>query len=232
MPKKLRIGVIFGGRSGEHEVSIRSARSVIEALDPLKYDIVPVAITREGKWLGPAQAARLLPAETSDSFPSKFDEREGDVAIVGDPSRSGLVKLDTNKDSVEPLDAVIPVLHGTYGEDGTIQGLLEMAAIPFVGCGTLASACGMDKVTMKALFKEAGLPICLHSWLLRSEWDDDKKRVFRRIKREIGLPCFVKPANLGSSVGVSKATDKVSLEKAIDLAARYDRKIIAEEVVD
>src|SRR6266704_1831648 len=189
MPKKLRIGVIFGGRSGEHEVSIRSARSVIEALDPLKYDVVPVAITREGKWLGPAQAARLLPAETRRSLPTKFDAREGGVAIVGDPSRSGLVKLDTDKDSGEPLDAVIPVLHGTYGEDGTIQGLLEMAAVPFVGCGTLASACGMDKVTMKALFRDAGLPLCDYTWFLRSEFEAARDRVSRRVIRQIGFPC-------------------------------------------
>jgi len=232
MPKKLRIGVIFGGRSGEHEVSIRSARSVIEALDPLKYDVVPVAITREGKWLGPAQAARLLPVETRRSFPSKFDEREGDVAIVGDPSRSGLVKLDTNNDSGEPLDAVIPILHGTYGEDGTIQGLLEMAAVPFVGCGTLASACGMDKVTMKALFHNAGLPICKYIWFLRSQWESAPEKLLRRVTKEIGLPAFVKPANLGSSVGISKATDKASLTRAIELAARYDRKIIVEQLVD
>jgi len=232
MPKKLRIGVIFGGRSGEHEVSIRSARSVIEALDPSKYDVVPVAITREGKWLGPARAARLLPVETRRSFPSKFDEREGDVAIVGDPSRSGLVKLDTNNDSGEPLDAVIPILHGTYGEDGTIQGLLEMAAVPFVGCGTLASACGMDKVTMKALFHNAGLPICKYIWFLRSQWESAPEKLLRRVTKEIGLPAFVKPANLGSSVGISKATDKASLTRAIELAARYDRKIIVEQLVD
>ena len=230
--KRIRVGVIRGGRSGEHEVSIRSARSVIEALDPAKYDVVPVAITREGKWLAPAQAARLLPAETRRSFPSKFDEREGGVAIVGDPSRSGLVKLDTNKDSAEPLDAVIPILHGTYGEDGTIQGLLEMAAVPFVGCGTLASACGMDKVTMKALFHNAGLPICKYTWCLRSQWESAPEKLLRRVTKEIGLPAFVKPANLGSSVGISKATDKASLTRAIELAARYDRKIILEQLVD
>src|SRR6266576_3744301 len=126
----------------------------------------------------------------------------------------------------ERLDVVFPVLHGTFGEDGTLQGLLEMASIPFVGCGTLASACGMDKITMKALFKESGLPICRHAWLLRGDWNQNKNKVMRRIIKEIGFPCFVKPANLGSSVGVSKATDKASLRKAIDLAARYDRKIM------
>jgi D-alanine-D-alanine ligase len=233
MTKKLRIGVIFGGRSGEHEVSVRSARSVIDAIDKSKYEVVPIAITKEGNWLAPAVAAKLLPAETQRKIlPQSLGTSRNDVAIVGDPSRSGLMKLGSGNLPAERLDVVFPVLHGTYGEDGTIQGLLEMAAIPFVGCGTLASACGMDKVTMKALFKEAGLPICRHAWVLRSEWENEQQKVFRRIKREIGFPCFVKPANLGSSVGVSKASNKASLAKAIDLAARYDRKIMVEELVD
>src|SRR2546423_3778582 len=233
MPKKLRIGVIFGGRSGEHEVSVRSARSVIDAIDKAKYEVVPIAITKEGNWLAPAVAAKLLPAETQRRISTgSFGTARDDVAIVGDPSRSGLMKLGTGKLPAERLDVVFPVLHGTYGEDGTIQGLLEMAAIPFVGCGTLASACGMDKVTMKALFKEAGLPVCAYTWLLRADWEKDQDKVMRRINREIGFPCFVKPANLGSSVGVSKATNKDSLAKAIELAARYDRKIVVEELVD
>src|SRR5262249_11271735 len=218
MPKKTRIGVIFGGRSGEHEVSVRSARSVIEGLDKSKYEVIPIAITKEGNWLGPAAAAELLPEKTQRLLAKQnLGPSRDDVAIIGDPSRRGLMKLDSDNDTSQPLDVVFPVLHGTYGEDGTLQGLLEMASIPFVGCGTLASACGMDKVTMKALFKEAGLPICAHTWLLRTEWESDPKKVTRRIEREIGFPCFVKPANLGSSVGVSKATDKPSLAKAIVL---------------
>jgi len=232
LPKQLRIGVIFGGRSGEHEVSVRSARSVIEAIDKSKYEVVPIAISKEGNWLAPAAAAELLPKKTRRLLSSRA--RGGpkeDVAIIGDPSRSGLMRLDSDESS-EPLDVVIPVLHGTYGEDGTIQGLLEMAAIPFVGCGTLASACGMDKVVMKALFRDAGLPICNYIWFLRSEWEAASDKVSRRVVRQIGFPAFVKPANLGSSVGVSKANDKTSLAKAIDLAARYDRKIIVEELVD
>ena len=233
MAKKIRIGVIFGGRSGEHEVSVRSARSVIEAIDKTKYEVVPIAITKEGNWLAPAAAAELLPAETQRKLSAQtLGKSRADVAIVGDPSRHSLMTLGDAEGRGQKLDVVFPVLHGTYGEDGTLQGLLEMASIPFVGCGTLASACGMDKVTMKALFKEAGLPICRHTWFLRSEWEDDQAKVIRRIKREIGFPCFVKPANLGSSVGVSKATDKASLTKAIDLAARYDRKIMVEELVD
>lgn len=233
MAKKLRIGIIFGGRSGEHEVSARSARSVIDAIDKSKYEVVPIAITKEGNWLAPAAAVELLPEQTRRRISAKtLGTSRADVAIVGDPSRSGLVKLGEDQGGRDRLDVVFPVLHGTYGEDGTLQGLLEMASIPFVGCGTLASSCGMDKVTMKALFKEAGLPICRHTWLLRSEWDDDQAKVLRRITREIGFPCFVKPANLGSSVGVSKATNRTSLVKAIDLAARYDRKIMVEELVD
>ncbi|HKP45455.1 MAG TPA: D-alanine--D-alanine ligase family protein [Pyrinomonadaceae bacterium] len=233
MPKKLRIGVIFGGRSGEHEVSIRSARSVIDAIDKAKYQVVPIAITKEGNWLGSGASAQLLPPETQRRMPANStDNSSGDVTILGDPSRSGLVRLDADDQSTERLDIVFPVLHGTYGEDGTIQGLLEMAAIPFVGCGTLASACGMDKAIMKALFKEAGLPICNYASFLRSEWEGNQDAVTRRVTRQLGLPVFVKPANLGSSVGVSRATDRASFVKAVNLAARYDRKVIVEEMID
>jgi D-alanine-D-alanine ligase len=232
MKQKLRVGIIFGGRSGEHEVSIRSARSVIESIDKSKYEVVPIAITKEGNWLGAAASVKLFPMETQRLLTEEKQGRgDSNVAILGDPSRSGLVRLGSRASEPERLDVVFPVLHGTFGEDGTLQGLLEMAAIPFVGCGTLASACGMDKVTMKALFKDAGLPICRHTWLLRSDWDHDKNKIIHKITREIGFPCFVKPANLGSSVGVSKATDKKSLAKGIDLAARYDRKIMVEEEV-
>ena len=232
MKQKLRVGIIFGGRSGEHEVSIRSARSVIESIDKSKYEVVPIAITKEGNWLGAAASVKLFPMETQRLLAEEKQGRgDTNVTILGDPSRSGLVRLGSRTGEPERLDVVFPVLHGTFGEDGTLQGLLEMAAIPFVGCGTLASACGMDKVTMKALFKDAGLPICRHTWLLRSDWDHDQNKVIRKIIREIGFPCFVKPANLGSSVGVSKATDRKSLAKGIDLAARYDRKIMIEEEV-
>ena len=230
MAKKIRVGVIFGGRSGEHEVSVRSAASVIQAIDKSKYEVVPIAITKEGNWLSSSAAVQFFP-ETTRRLLAKQQDAGSDVAILGDPSRRGLVRLDADANQAQRLDVVFPVLHGTFGEDGTLQGLLEMAAVPFVGCGTLASACGMDKVTMKALFKEAALPICRHAWLLRSDWENDAARVTRRILKEIGFPCFVKPANLGSSVGVSKATDKKSLAAAINLAARYDRKIMVEEEV-
>jgi D-alanine-D-alanine ligase len=233
MHKKLRIGVIFGGRSGEHEVSVRSAGSVIQAMDASQYDVVPIAITKEGKWLAPAVSARLLPEKAQKLLSSSaLGENKEDVSIIGDPSRQGLARLDSVGASAEQIDVVFPVLHGTFGEDGTLQGLLEMAAIPFVGCGTLASACGMDKVTMKALFRDAQLSICDYTWFLRSEFKTDREKVLRRVSRRIGFPAFVKPANLGSSVGISKATGKESLAHAIKLAARYDRKVIVEEAVD
>lgn len=232
MEKKLRVGVIFGGRSGEHEVSIRSAASVIQAIDHSRYDVLPIAITKEGKWLSPPDAVALLPAESRALLPRKHSVRtSSDVAIFGDPSHRGLVSVNSSGQSQasDPLDVVFPLLHGPYGEDGTIQGLLEMANVPYVGCGVLASSCGMDKVAMKSLFKEAGLPVCKYIWCLRSEWLEDPASVLRKVKRELGFPCFVKPANLGSSVGVSRAVDGESLGRAIDLAARYDRKIIIEE---
>jgi D-alanine-D-alanine ligase len=233
VPKKLRVGVIFGGRSGEHEVSIRSARAIIESIDRKKFDVVPIAITKEGKWLPPADSAQLLPAAVQPLLNSSATATTGDIALLGDPSHKGLISLKGNSQPLvaEKLDVVFPALHGTYGEDGTLQGLLEMADVPYVGCGVLASSCGMDKVTMKSLFVEAGLPICKHLWFLRSQWRREPAKIIRDVIRQIGFPCFVKPANLGSSVGVSRATDKASLTKAIDLAAEYDRKIIVEEEV-
>lgn len=235
MANKLRVGVVFGGRSGEHEISIRSATAVIEAIDRKKYEVIPIAITKEGKWLAPSAAAALLPGDARGRLTSEVvANNSGDIAILGDPSHQGLTKLTTTNRETAPqaLDVIFPVLHGPYGEDGTLQGLLEMADVPYVGCGVVASACGMDKVAMKMLFAQAGLPICKYVWFLRSEWQRDQAKVLRRVAREIGFPCFVKPANLGSSVGISKATDKASLIKAVELAAEYDRKVIVEELVD
>ncbi|HEY2962438.1 MAG TPA: D-alanine--D-alanine ligase family protein [Pyrinomonadaceae bacterium] len=231
MPKKLRVGVIFGGRSGEHEVSIRSARAIVESIDRKKFDVVPIAITKEGKWLPPAHSAQLLPDAVQTLL--AVSATTGDVALLGDPSHKGLISLkgDSQPLVAEKLDVVFPALHGTYGEDGTLQGLLEMADVPYVGCGVLASACGMDKVTMKTLFVQAGLPICKHVWFLRSQWREQPDKVLRKVIKDIAFPCFVKPANLGSSVGVSRASDRRSLSDAIELAAEYDRKIIVEEEV-
>jgi D-alanine-D-alanine ligase len=231
VPKKLRVGVIFGGRSGEHEISIRSARAIIESIDRRKFEVVPIAITAEGKWLAPAQSAQLLPAAVHDLVASNTAASTGDIALLGDPSHKGLISLERDAQApvAEKLDVVFPALHGPFGEDGTLQGLLEMADVPYVGGGVLASACGMDKVAMKSLFVQAGLPICKYVWFLRSQWRNNPAKVIRKVTAELGLPCFVKPANLGSSVGVSRATDKNSLTAAIELAAQYDRKIIVEE---
>lgn len=236
MSKKLRVGVIFGGRSGEHEISIRSACSVIEFLDKQKYEVIPIAITQKGKWLSPSESVQLLSETVQKKISTAIKQSEKhDVAIIGDPSKQGLIALKKSggeKESPRGIDVLFPVLHGTYGEDGTIQGLFDMASVPYVGCGVLASSCGMDKVTMKALFKEAGLPICRYVWFLRKDWETSPAKVLSKIKKELGFPCFVKPANLGSSVGVSKATDRKSLIDAIELAAKYDRKIIVEEGID
>ena len=235
MAKKLRLGVIFGGQSGEHEVSVRSAASVIDAIDRQKYDVVPIAISREGKWLSPATAYQLLPENAQSLLPNSMASGyQGAVAILGDPSHSGLMSFEQSGPTLtsQKLDVVFPVLHGPFGEDGTLQGLLEMANVPYVGCGVLASACGMDKVAMKLLFLQAGLPMCKYVWFLRTQWKSDRGKIMETIKRKLGLPCFVKPANLGSSVGVSRADDKKSLEQAVELAAQYDRKIVVEEAVD
>ena len=232
MGKRIRLGVIFGGRSGEHEVSLRSARAVIEAADPAKYEVIPIAISKDGRWLSPADSIGLLPRETAANVGADMGRRDDSLTIVGDTAHTGLVSVAGGGNSGLPVDVVFPVLHGTYGEDGTIQGLLEMANVPYVGCGVLASSCGMDKVVMKSLFERAGLPVCRYTWLLRSEWERDQKAVARRVAKEIGFPCFVKPANLGSSVGISRATDRRTLVEAVNLAARYDRRLIVEEGLD
>ena len=195
MRKKLRIGVIFGGRSGEHEVSLRSAESIINSMDKNKYEVVPIGITNEGRWLTSTDATALLPAAVMTS------DAKRSVAIIGDPTKQGLTQLGEGKRelSSEPLDVVFPVLHGTYGEDGTIQGLLELAGVPYVGAGVLASAAGMDKEYTKKLLVAEGLPIGDHV-VLRPRQDtvelEDRER--------LGLPVFVKPARGGSSIGVSR----------------------------
>jgi D-alanine-D-alanine ligase len=225
--KKLRVGVIFGGRSGEHEVSLRSAESIINALDKSKYEVIPIGITKEGRWLVSGDATRMLPQAVMQS------NSHHPVAIIGDPSMRGLTRFGRDSRDVisERLDVVVPVLHGTYGEDGTIQGLLEMADVPYAGCGVAASATGMDKVLMKHLFQQADLTITEFEWFLRAQWEEDPGRIVRRIRRSLGFPCFVKPANLGSSVGISKATNEAELREAIKDAARYDRKIVVERAV-
>ena len=230
---KLRLGVIFGGRSGEHEISIRSAKTVIEQSDAAKYDVVPLAITNDGCWLSPAASLGLFPLETQELFRQRY----GEPGTVGSGQSAGdcqnkIAESILVSGHFRSLDVVFPALHGTYGEDGTIQGLFEMADLPYVGCGVLASSCGMDKAYMKTLFRDAGLPICNYVWFLRDEWERSRDAVVEQVAAKLGFPCFVKPANLGSSVGVSKATDAETLAVSIDLAAKYDHKIIVEESLE
>lgn len=236
---KKKIAVIFGGRSGEHEVSIRSAKTVVEQIDHDRYAVIPICIAHNGRWLSPAESVALFPDSTQQLYAERFGEPTAQVLqLTGDASLGGLVALCEECGKACPraetlaIDCIFPVLHGTFGEDGTIQGLFEMADIPYVGCGVLASSCGMDKVFMKTLFRDAGLPMCGYVWFLRSEWESTPDTVIPQVEAKIGYPAFVKPANLGSSVGVSRATNAAELRAAITLAAEYDRKIIVEEGLD
>lgn len=216
---KRKIAVIFGGRSGEHDISVRSARAVIENIDAARFDVMPIAITNDGRWLSPERSLQLLPEETRTIALDGFSTPAAQPVNLFDASVP------------HQIDVAFPVLHGTYGEDGTIQGMLEMANIPYVGCGVLASAAGMDKAFMKILFRDAGLPMCRYVWFLREEWETRREIVIGQVQAKLGFPCFIKPANLGSSVGVSRAADVSELAAAIDLAAGFDRKIIIEEAL-
>lgn len=225
---KLKIGVLFGGRSGEHEVSLKSAASVMEALDKDKYNIIPIGISREGAWF---TGENVLEALSSGSVPGE----NLPIAIIPDPNTGGFMYLSERKGSpgshFEKIDVVFPVLHGTYGEDGTVQGLLELAGIPYVGPGVLAASAGMDKIVMKMVLQQAGLPVGKYLYFLRKEWEKDKKKHLKKIKEELGYPCFIKPANLGSSVGISKADCEEELIKGVEEAALFDRRIIIEEAI-
>lgn len=251
MAKKIRVGVLFGGRSGEHEVSLLSAASVLNAIDRNKYEVVPIGITKEGRWLTSVHAERLLEGKHHEDKSLRAGDPEatasaavlasGDAVIVPPVPTSGadqhsLIPFSGNESAgtakhAIDVDVIFPVLHGTFGEDGTIQGLLELADIPYVGAGVLGSAAGMDKDIMKRLFAAAGLPIVKHVTVLRSQWREDGKRVSKQIEKGLKYPVFVKPANLGSSVGISKAHNRKELAPAMDLAASYDRKIVIEEGV-
>jgi len=218
--KKLRVGVLFGGKSGEHEISLRSARSILKAIDRKKYEVVELGISKAGRWLPSAEAQLLLDSQVSEARP-------------GAPGSGG---LSIAAAAAEPelgtgLDVVFPVLHGTFGEDGTVQGLFELADIAYVGSGVLGSAAAMDKDTMKRLFQAAGLPMTPHVTILRGEWKADARRCTRLVEKELRYPVFVKPANLGSSVGISKVKSRKDLAVAMDLAASFDRKIVIEQGV-
>ena len=224
MGRKLRVGILFGGRSGEHEVSILSAGSVYEALDRDRFEPVAIAISREGTW--------YLVEDPEDIFKKgEIDFDKGiPVTILCQPLKNNFVTLDGR--ALKPLDVVFPVLHGTFGEDGTVQGLLDLAGIPYVGAGVLASAAGMDKVVMKKLFRQAGLPVVKDMAVMRREFQKDPEKVISCIEENISYPCFVKPANLGSSVGVSKAKNRKELIAALEEASMYDRKLVVEQGVE
>ena len=231
--KKIRIGIIFGGRSGEHEVSLASAASVIANLDRDKYEVVPIGITKEGSWLLGVEPPQLQAAEQHITSDANLTQTTA-VTLTGDPSLRRLIPVRSNEQlGVEgTLDVIFPVLHGTYGEDGALQGLLEMANVPYVGCGVLGSALGMDKEKMKMVFESVELPIVDSLTYRRNQWERSAEEIMDAVEEHIGYPCFVKPVNLGSSVGVNKAHDRDELKHAIDVAAEYDRKIIIECSID
>jgi len=211
--KKIRVGVIFGGRSGEHEVSLRSAESILKAIDRNKYVVVPIGITHEGRWLASRNALSMLPAK--DQIQKVLTDGES-ITLPAEPAAQGMV------------DVIFPMLHGTYGEDGTIQGLLELANVPYVGAGVLGSAVGMDKDVMKRLLRDAGLPI-VDYWVVRTQ---DLDSFLQAHISDLPYPVFVKPANLGSSVGITKVHAAEELPAALQTAAEYDRKIVVEKGVN
>jgi len=220
--KRLRVGVLFGGRSGEHEVSLASAASVIRELDPEKYEAVPIGITKDGRWLVGGGAHKMLPEVL------KTGQR---VVLPADPSAAALVPLDESSGGALRVDVVFPVLHGTFGEDGTVQGLLELAGLPYVGAGVLASSVGMDKDVQKRLFQHAGLPVADFLVIPRSEWEKARARALNSIEEKFRFPLFVKPATLGSSVGMTKVHNRTELPGAMDLAAEFAQKILIERAI-
>jgi D-alanine-D-alanine ligase len=249
---KLRVGILFGGRSGEHEVSLLSAASLLNAIDKEKYEVVPIGITKDGRWLTAEHAENLLQGklvieprhlragDPETTSPAAVLARGEAVIVPPEPvhRQTGLVPFQTDaammrraSDRAINVDVIFPVLHGTFGEDGTIQGLLELADIPYVGAGVLGSAAGMDKDIMKSLFIAAGIPIVKHVTILRSWWENDPKKVQKQVESKLTYPVFVKPANLGSSVGISKARNRKELGPAIQEAAKFDRKIVIEQGV-
>lgn len=229
---KLRVGVVFGSPSPEHDVSLHSAASVLANLDRSKYEIIPIAITREGVWLRGVEPTEL--DEATEKLRAGAVIKQSDAgALSGKPGIFHLLPLisRTSTDTA-PFDVIFPVLHGPYGEDGTIQGMLELADIPYVGCGVLGSALGMDKEKMKTLFQFAGLPIVEYMVSKRHQWEQTPEAVISEVEQRIGYPCIVKPVNMGSSIGISKATNAEELAQAITTAAQYDRKVLIEHFIN
>jgi len=220
--KRLRIGVLFGGRSGEHEVSLASAASVIRGLDPDKYETVPIGITKEGHWLIGTSAQKMLPEVL------RTGQR---VTMSADPTDAALVRLD-GSGAGQRIDVVFPVMHGTFGEDGTIQGLLDLAGLPFVGAGVLGSAIAMDKDVAKKLLQAAKIPVVPWVSVRRDEWERNENIVTHQIEKEFPYPVFVKPATLGSSVGMTKVHSRQELAPALNLAAEFAMKILVERAVN
>jgi len=219
--KRLRVGVLFGGRSGEHEVSLASAAAVIRGMDPDKYEPVPIGITKEGHWLVGVGAQKMLPEVL------KGGQR---VMMTADPTDAALVRLDGSGGG-QRLDVVFPVMHGTFGEDGTIQGLLDLAGLPFVGAGVLGSAIGMDKDVAKRLLQVAKIPVVPWITVHRADWEKAPKEIQRSIERKFKYPVFVKPATLGSSVGMTKVHSREELAPALNLASEFAMKILVERAM-
>jgi D-alanine-D-alanine ligase len=233
--KKKRVGIVFGGRSGEHEVSLASAQAVMGNLDPEKYEIVPIGITKTGQWLLGTEPAKLVAAsQTVHQENDGTQEVFRSVTYTGDPTIGHLIPLEGGEPLGDQgkLDIIFPVLHGTYGEDGTLQGLLEMANVPYVGCGVLGAALGMDKEKMKMVFESAHLPNVKYLVYRRNQWERSPETILEAIEEQLGYPNFVKPVNLGSSVGINKAHNRAELVHAINIAAEYDRKIIIEQGIN
>ncbi len=228
---KIRIGVIFGGRSGEHDVSLVSAASIMKALDKEKYEIIPIGVTRTGVWLTDVTTEMMEKySKTKDKSALKGARK---VVFNSDTENRGLIALNDNgKNELIKLDVVFPINHGTYGEDGTLQGMLDQADMPYVGCGVIASAAGMDKTIAKKLFKDSGLAIAPYVEILRCDWRYDPNESIKLMEKKIGYPCFVKPVNSGSSVGITKAHNKEEFKKAMNEACKYDRKILIEKAIN
>jgi len=229
MKSKLRVGLIFGGRSGEHEVSLASARSVMAVLDPEKYEVVQIGITHDGRWLTQGNPLAQLTASRA--------------ALLGEGAPTAPASTDAHASAgrelvpgatgaaFPPLDVIFPILHGPYGEDGTVQGLLELAGVAYVGCGVLASSVGMDKIVSKQLFQAHGIPVVPYCAIKRRDWETRPDAVIADVEAQLPYPLFVKPANLGSSIGISRAADREGLRRSLAEAARYDRKLLVEAAV-
>lgn len=232
--RKLRVGLIFGGRSSEHEVSLVSASSVMDHLDSSKYDVFPIGITKEGSWLPGVAPAKLLAAEQCAGNASVLEMNATPMLKKPFSMRQPIPLVENNEwfSSNDALDVAFPVLHGRYGEDGTLQGLLEMANVPYVGCGVMGAALGMDKEKMKMIFRAVGLSIVDFLAYRRNEWERSPEHIMADIERRLYYPCFVKPANSGSSIGVNKARNRDELEHAMKVAANYDHKIIVEHAIN